>query len=456
MEARNGAEWRDLAVVEALLCRQAAPACFEAAKAGLLPPLPAFHALLLPMRRVHQLQVAEAHSATLWRLHQLHARTIASPLMAPRHVLLPPLRVVILRGSSNANVARIASLLSLSRRFFAPSLYTTGLDVAAVAELRSRLGAGHVDHTSIASNTGAAEVAQRLSHRSRCALVVDCSGHTAGNLLRALVHRPCKVASAALGFAGSYGGDLVDYLTVDRLTVGPEHPGSSYSQGEKLAMLPHTYQVSPVAHGPPTAAGGRGSVVLIGTFTRAIRWHPVSFGQWMGALIPPCRARLYLLADDQLVRERIRREAAAAGVPTRRMMFGRFIANKEAHISRHRALSLYLDSTPLYGAHTTAADAIWEGVPVLSLPADSWASRVGLSVASASGAPQPISRSLREQQVLMQALLLSFPHGSGWQYSASTGVADGSTNGMLRTPPVAVAPLATFAKALSLMANAVD
>ena len=111
------------------------------------------------------------------------------------------------------------------------------------------------------------------------------------------------------------------------------------------------------------------------------------------------------LADEEIVRVRIRREGAAAGVLMRHIIFSRFTPYKPLHVSRYRALALSLDTTPLYGAHTTAADAMAEAVPVISLPSGSWASRVGLSVVLAMGAPQSVSRSLREQQLLTRSLL---------------------------------------------------
>ena len=106
---------------------------------------------------------------------------------------------------------------------------------------------------------------------------------------------------------------------------------------------------------------------LLGAFVRASRLHPLSLSLWLATLRRAAGSRLLLLQDSAASRLSIAREAAAAGVDVRRLAFVGFAA-KEQHVTRHALLSLVLDTSPLYAAHTTAADALRQGVPLLPLP----------------------------------------------------------------------------------------
>ena len=283
LEARYGADWRGLPLDEHVLAEDGVAACTVAARASLLPPLGAFQSLLLPISPSRQLAVAIAHAAAIIRQNGP-----GIDLAAPS---VPPLGVAIVRGSANANTGRLVSLLSLSRPDFAPSLFTTQLDAAALAELRAAAPGGRIVHTPL-GGVPAKEAADQLSRR--CAILVDCSGHTAGNLLHALARRPCPVATSALGYAGSYGGGLVDYLGADRI-VTPPTARHSRAQSERLSISPHTYQVVQTASGSalappaPTALSVASSAPLLGSFTRAVRWHPSSFALWAGVRITASR-----------------------------------------------------------------------------------------------------------------------------------------------------------------------
>ena len=117
------------------------------------------------------------------------ARSSASPCCAAR----------------NANEERIAALLSLSPRAFETALLTTQLEAHAAVRIRRR---ARLEHVALAG-VGDDDAARSLAARG-CAILVDCSGHTAGHRLGVVARRPCAVRTAALGFAGSYGGGLVD------------------------------------------------------------------------------------------------------------------------------------------------------------------------------------------------------------------------------------------------------
>ena len=285
LDARLGADWRRLPLHEHVLTKDAV-ASSVTARSSRSPSLGAFQSLLLPVSPARQLAVAIAHAVAI----ASQSGTANRPAQPTRPARL---NVAIVRGSANANTGRLVSLLSLSRSDFSSSLFTTQLDAAALAELHAAAPGGRIAHTALGSvSTG--EAADRLSQH--CAILVDCSGHTAGNLLHALARRPCPVATSALGYAGSYGGGLVDYLGSDRI-VTPPTARHAHARSERLSIAPHTYQVgqapsgSPLASPAPSALSLVARSPLLGSFTRAVRWHPSSFALWAGVRASRARTR---------------------------------------------------------------------------------------------------------------------------------------------------------------------
>jgi hypothetical protein len=512
--ARYELDWRSIASLEVMTRRSLS----NGDVAGIAP----FHANLMPLKCEAQLAVAEAEAAAVadaagarWRSPRRHGR--------PKHHVdgelrgtpnRTSLRVAVLRGAANANLERIAALLSLSPGAFAPvKLLTTDLDAPSLRTLqragltiaatntmaedgrRHSTAAAALSHTSL-RGTSDEEAARLLSTFD---LVLDASGHTAGNRLVALASRPAPISASVLGFAGSYGGSgLVDYLSADRLVA--MMPGSGGGGGaaslprrciapsERLVLLPSTYQVSPLPLNPRRSAQHHGTApaaawpfpsrlppsggsmmppashrLLLGSFTRVVRWHPRSFELWAAVLLRlggsgraggGASSHLWLLADGQGERARTARELASHGVDfRRRLAWGVWEPRKERHLGRQSAMSVCLDTTPLYGSHTTAADALAASVPLLTVPADFWASRVGASVTMAMGAPQTVARSTRELVDLAELLLLSHSRGHGMVTVAQTGEARASTGhardeAMRRSTSVATPKSSTTSRSL--------
>ena len=422
--ARHSADWRQLHRWEPQLQR--------ASTIDLAP----FHSLLLPLRSSAQRAVAAREAEALRT--QNHRWPASDALSASA-----ALGVAILRGSANNNEDRLATLLSIDAHRFSARLFTSELEPTAVAHLES-VNEGR--HSSMAHLNDA-----NLAHRlSRYHIILDCSGHTRGNRLAVLARRPAAVATAVLGYPGSYGGHgLVDYLTVDRLVCAAAAPSTARCNcpRERLSILPTSYMVPPQSRGqlslPPTQASGlrvRGQQSLppgrsgrsggaggggaggspattarrplLGSFTRTDRWHPSSFELWTAILrhTGP-RTRLVLLAEDATVQRRISDELAAHGLQAHRALFGRYRSHKASHLARHAQLTLCVDSTPLYASHTTGADCLWAAVPLLTLPAEGWASRVGTSTLSAVSQPLTASTSAKAL-VDLAARLIAPPSSS--------------------------------------------
>src|ERR1700687_5238772 len=107
---------------------------------------------------------------------------------------------------------------------------------------------------------------------------------------------------------------------------------------------------------------------------------------------------LWLLKSNDFAIVNLRREAPARGVDPARLIFAPF-ANAEAHLARHASADLFLDTLP-YNAHTTASDALWAGLPLLTCAGTTFAGRVAASLLHAAGVPELITRSLEEYEAL--------------------------------------------------------
>jgi len=295
--ARHSADWRQLHRWEPQLQR--------VNSIDLAP----FHSLLLPLRSSAQRAVAAREAEALRTQNHRWPASDALPVSAA-------LGVAILRGSANNNEDRLATLLSIDAHLFSAWLFTSELEPTAVAHLESE---NEGRHSSMA-HLNDATLARRLS---RYHIILDCSGHTRGNRLAVLARRPAAVATAVLGYPGSYGGHgLVDYLTVDRLVCAAAAPSAArcHCPRERLSMLPTSYMVPPQSRSrhslPPGRSGrsgrsdggggsGAGSPAttarrpILGSFTRTDRWHPSSFEIWTAILrhTGP-RSRLVLLSED--------------------------------------------------------------------------------------------------------------------------------------------------------------
>ena len=407
--ARHSADWRQLHIWEPQLQR--------ANSIDLAP----FHSLLLPLRSSAQRAVAAREAEALRT--QNHRWPASDALSASA-----ALGVAILRGSANNNEDRLATLLSIDAHRFSARLFTSELEPTAVAHLES-VNEGR--HSSMAHLNDA-----NLAHRlSRYHIILDCSGHTRGNRLAVLARRPAAVATAVLGYPGSYGGHgLVDYLTVDRLVCAAAAPSAArcHCPRERLSMLPTSYMVPPQSRSrhslPPGRSGrsdggggsGAGSPAktarrpILGSFTRTDRWHPSSFEHWTAILrhTGP-RTRLVLLSEDATVQRRISDELAAHGLQAHRVLFGGYRSHKASHLARHARLTLCVDSTPLYASHTTGADCLWGAVPLLTLPAEGWATRVGTSILSAASQPLTASTSAKALVDLAAHLIAPSSSSSG-------------------------------------------
>ncbi|MDP6624463.1 MAG: tetratricopeptide repeat protein [Alphaproteobacteria bacterium] len=221
--------------------------------------------------------------------------------------------------------------------------------------------------------------------RDRLDVLVDLDGFVSGNRNRVFALRGASLQVSYLGFPGTTGAAYMDYLIADRWLVPSEHEAFL---SEAPVLLPGSYQVNshralglgPV---PPRAELGLPEGFVFCCFNVSRKIDAATLGLWLGLLERLPEAALWLLVDSPETLENLRREAAARGLDGERLIAAPRL-DPEAHLARCQAADLFLD-TLVCNAHTTASDALWAGVPVLTCPGASFAARVGASLVAAAG-----------------------------------------------------------------------
>lgn len=231
-------------------------------------------------------------------------------------------------------------------------------------------------------------------------ILIDLAGYTQGARPEILALRPAPIQVGYLGYLGTMGDGILDYLISDDILTAA---GSEGGYAEKLVRLPW-YQVnSREALAPPPArreAGLPEEATVLCCFNQTMKIQPVVFDLWLDLLRQVPRAVLWLLAENEWARENLLRHAAKAGIGPERLVFSPRVA-PEDHYARLQLADLFLDTLP-YNAGTTASDALWAGVPVLTVQGETFPGRMASSVLAAFGLPQLIAHSLDEyrQQAL--------------------------------------------------------
>lgn len=236
-------------------------------------------------------------------------------------------------------------------------------------------------------------------------IAVDLKGYTKDSRPGILALRPAPVQVSYLGYPGTMGADFIDYIIADS-TVIPESDHVYYS--EKVVYLPNTYQATdsqrPVAAPMPQRAdvGLPVEGFVFCSFNSPQKITPAMFDLWMQLLREADGSVLWLLEGTHSQVHNLRREARNCGVDESRLVFAPRLTSPE-HLSRLRLADLCLDNLP-YGAHTTASDALWVGVPIVTCVGRSFASRVAASLLGAIGVPELTVQSLDEYNLLALSL----------------------------------------------------
>ena len=370
------ADWRDLAGLRAR---------FRNGIAAGVPLLSPFVWLSQPSTRAEQRRCAEAWTAAF-------ARPATPPLR-----LLSGARLKIGYLSSDFRTHATAFLAvglfeQHDRRRFEVIGYSTGPDDGS--PMRTRI-ARAFDHFVDAAGFSGERLAEVI-RRDGIDILIDLKGHTEGAPPAALALHPAPIQVHYLGYPGTLGGGLVDYLIGDQVVTPIAH-AADYA--ETLALLPDSYQINdrkrPIAEPP-----GRSALqlpangVVFCCFNNSYKLNPEVFDAWARILAAVPDSVLWLLArhENDPIMGNLRAEAQKRGVDPVRVAFAWSRPNAE-YLGLYRHADLFLDTWP-YNAHTTASDALWAGCPLLTLRGETFAARVAASLLTAIGLPELIADSV--------------------------------------------------------------
>lgn len=247
------------------------------------------------------------------------------------------------------------------------------------------------DHFAVVHELSNAAVAEKI-HHDGIDILVDLHGYTRHARPEIFALRPAPVQVCYLAYPGSMGAAWMPYLIADRWVLPEEHR-PFYS--EQPLWLPDCYQVnddeSPVAETASSRAeqGLPENAFVYCCFNTHHKIDPASFRAWMRILEQVPDSVLWLLGGNERAERNLREAAQAQGIDPQRLVFAPRLPKAE-HLARHRLADLFLD-TFIYGAHTTASDALWAGLPVLTLLGDTFPARVGASLLQAVGLPELIA-----------------------------------------------------------------
>jgi protein O-GlcNAc transferase len=272
------------------------------------------------------------------------------------------------------------------------------------SEIRKRLEQSFTDFIDVSGLTDD-QAAARLA-RSAIDILVDLNGFTRAARTGILRHRPAPIQVNYLGYPGTMAVSFVDYIIADQ-TVVPGDDKPFYR--EKVVWLPHSYQandrkreitnrtLSRQDHGLPESA------FVFCCFNNSYKISPAIFDCWMAILMQSPGSVLWLLQDTETAVKNLRREASQRGVDPDRLIFAER-ARPADHLARHRLADLFLDTLPC-NAHTTASDALWAGLPVLTRIGQTFAGRVAASLLNAVGLPELITHSRQAYETLALELV---------------------------------------------------
>jgi predicted O-linked N-acetylglucosamine transferase (SPINDLY family) len=245
-----------------------------------------------------------------------------------------------------------------------------------------------------------AEAIQRIV-TDRIDILVDLTGFTQHSRPEILASRPAPVIVNYLGYPGTMGADFVDHILVDDFIV-PSDRQPYYN--ERLVHLPGCYQVNDTRRQISTTTPSRSECGLpdegfvFCSFNNNYKITPAVFDVWMTLLREVPSSVLWLLESNRQAPINLRREAERRSVDPRRIVFAPRQALPD-HLARHRLADLFLDTFPV-NAHTTASDALWAGLPVLTLAGETFVSRVAGSLLRTIGLSELITTNLSDYHAL--------------------------------------------------------
>jgi predicted O-linked N-acetylglucosamine transferase (SPINDLY family) len=369
--------------------------------AGAGYPMP-FYALTFPWPRERQLAGAQAFAQQAFG----HIRPL--PAAPDRRRGRPP-RIAYVSGDLHAHATAylVAELFEHHdpHRVLAYA-YSTGDDDGSA--MRQRLVAAFDGRFCDARGLSSAALAQRV-REDGIDVLIDLKGYTLYSRNEVFAWRAAPLQVNFLGFPGTLGTRLFDYIIGDPVVTPLAH-ADGYA--EKIAQMPVCYQPNdrqrPIGEAAPRSRWGLPQEAFVFCcFNANYKITPEVFDRWCAILRAVPHGVMWLLETNDQSRRNLVREAGARGVPADRIFWSPGLSLPE-HLGRIQCADLFLDTGPV-NAHTTASDALWAGLPVLTCPGETFASRVASSLLCACGLDELVCSDAQAYQDL--AVALAHDHG---------------------------------------------
>lgn len=242
--------------------------------------------------------------------------------------------------------------------------------------VRDRILRGCASSVDLSYNGDGLALAEAIA-AERIDILVDLGGHMGGARQDALRFKPARVIVNWAGFANTTGSTVHDYIIADRF-VAP--PGSEHLFSEKVVRLPHVYlchddrRASPFGILQRRHRGLNEHAFVFGFFNNIRKLRPAMFQAWLDLLKATPDSVIWMLVPEDATRNALRAHAAAGGVDSARLIFADYVGQEE-HLARLPLVDLVLDTAPC-GAHTSATDCLWMGVPIVTIDGDSMPARI--------------------------------------------------------------------------------
>ncbi|MBI9087699.1 MAG: tetratricopeptide repeat protein [Desulfobacterium sp.] len=239
--------------------------------------------------------------------------------------------------------------------------------------------------------------AARQIYDDKVDILVDLMGYTQGNRMEIMALHPAPVQVRYMGLAGTTGGDFFDYIITDKI-VTPKDQSVNYA--EKFIYMPHTYQINDknkIISDKPISrqmVGLPENNFVFCSFNQSYKIDPVIFSSWLEILERTKNSVLWLMPKNRTAKQNLLAAARKHGIDEKRLVFAQHLPLDE-HIARLKLADLALDTRTIGGAATTS-DALWGGLPVITLLGKNFASRMSASILSAIGLEELVTHTIQE------------------------------------------------------------
>lgn len=263
-------------------------------------------------------------------------------------------------------------------------------------------------HTLPARTCSDYEAARHI-HSQSVDILVDLDGHTVGSRMQLLAYRPAPIQVTYLGFPSTTGADFVDYIIADR-TIIPQNEEKNFS--ETVLRMPDCFMptddhqlISKRVFTKKECNLPETSFVFC-SFNKTKKITPILYQVWMKILLQVPGSVLWLPRFNEITKQNLQKSAQECGVAPERIIFAEFVQEKSDYLARLQQLADVALDTINYNGHTTTVDALWAGVPVITVKGTHFASRVSESILENIGMPELVTENLAAYEALAVELAL--------------------------------------------------